>query len=123
MEAPLKFTAPDITLPLGLGIGHIVFHALNKVEIVLCVLMAGTFFGARPQGKVSIIFFGILALILILQTFWLFPLLDERTMKVINGTAEPFSNLHIIYIVFDSVKIILLFALGVILLRQNLKST
>ena len=33
MEAPLKFTAPNITIPLGLGIGMIVFHTLNKIEI------------------------------------------------------------------------------------------
>ena len=122
MEAPLKFTAPDITLPLGLGIGYIVFHALNKVEIVLCILLAVTFFSARPKGKLALIIFGIIALILILQTFWLFPLLDERTMQVIKGTAEPFSNLHIIYIVFDSVKILLLLTLGTVLLRENLKN-
>lgn len=119
MEAPLKFTSPNITLPLGLEIGYIVFHALNKVEIILCILMAITLFFAKPKGKLPLIFYGIIVVILILQTFWLFPLLDERTMKVIQGTAEPYSNLHIIYIVFDSIKILLLFALGVILSKQN----
>ncbi len=122
MEAPLKFTAPNITLPLGLEIGHIVFHALNKVEITLCILMVITLVFAKPKGKSSFIIYGIIALILILQTLWLFPLLDERTMQVIKGTAKPYSNLHIIYIVFDSTKIILLFALGVILAKQNLKT-
>jgi hypothetical protein len=122
MEAPLKFTAPNITLPLGLEIGYIVFHALNKVEIILCILMAVTFFFAKPKGKTSLIFYGIIALILILQTFWLFPLLDERTMQIIRGTAEPYSNLHIFYIVFDLIKILLLFALGLILTGQNLKT-
>lgn len=122
MEAPLKFTAPNITLPLGLEIGYIVFHALNKVEIVLCALMTLTLFLAKPKGKISLIFYGVIALILILQTFWLFPLLDERTMEVIKGTAVPYSNLHIVYIVFDSIKILLLFALGVILTKQNLKT-
>lgn len=123
MEAPLKFTAPNITLPLGLGIGYVVFHALNKVEIVLCILMAASLFFARPKGKSSFILFGIIGLILILQTFWLFPLLDERTMKVINGTAEPYSNLHVIYIIFDSIKILLLFALGIVLVKQNIRQS
>lgn len=122
MEAPLKFQAPNITIPLGLGIGYLVFHALNKVEIALCILMLISFFLAKPKNKLPIILYAIIALILILQTFWLFPLLDERTMKVINGTAEPFSNLHIYYIVFDSIKILLLLALGGILLKQNLKT-
>ena len=35
IETPLKFRAPNITLALGLGIGRIVFSALNKVEIAL----------------------------------------------------------------------------------------
>ena len=35
LEAPLKFRAPGITLPLGLGIGRIVFRALNTVEALL----------------------------------------------------------------------------------------
>lgn len=121
MEAPLKFTAPNITLPLGLGIGYVVFHALNTVEIVLCALLAISLFFAKPAGKAAmIIFFGV-ALILALQTFWLFPLLDVRTMQVINGTAEPFSNLHIYYIVFDSIKVLLLFALGTVLARANFR--
>ena len=33
MEAPLKFRAPNMTIALGLGIGQLVFSALNKVEI------------------------------------------------------------------------------------------
>ncbi len=121
MEAPLKFTAPNITLPLGLGIGYIVFHTLNKIEIVFCLLLALTFFTARPKGKVVPISYGTIALILVLQTFWLFPLLDVRTFEVINGNAPPYSNLHIVYIVFDSIKFLLLFSLGTILLRQNIR--
>ncbi len=121
MEAPLKFTAPNIDLSLGLGIGYVVFHALNKVEIGLCVLMAVTLIFAKPKAKIPLIVFGIIALILILQTFWLFPLLDERTMLVIKGEAPPYSNLHIVYIVFDSIKILLLLALGAIIARDHIQ--
>ncbi|MFF0816750.1 hypothetical protein ACFYVR_16590 [Rhodococcus sp. NPDC003318] len=35
LEAPLKFRAPGITIPLGLGIGPLVFRALSAVEVVL----------------------------------------------------------------------------------------
>jgi hypothetical protein len=121
MEAPLKFTAPNITLPLGLGIGYIVFHALNKVEIVLAVLMLVSIIFARPEKKTSFILFAIIGVILILQTVWLFPLLDERTMKVIKGTAEPYSNLHIYYIILDASKLILLLTVGTISAKANLK--
>lgn len=39
LETPLKFRAPGITLPLGLGIGRLVFRALNTVEVVLAVAL------------------------------------------------------------------------------------
>ena len=121
MEAPLKFTEPNIDLPLGLGIGYVIFHALNKVEIVLCILMAATFIFAKLKVKTPLIVFGIIAIILLLQTFWLFPLLDDRTMKVIKGEAQPYSNLHIVYIVFDSIKILLLLLLGSTILIPQLR--
>lgn len=121
MEAPLKFTAPNITLPLGLEIGYIVFHALNKVEIALGILLLISLIFAKPDKKSIPILYGIIALILLLQTVWLFPLLDERTMKVIEGTAEPGSNLHIVYIVFDAIKLILLLVLGVFTTKANMK--
>lgn len=39
IEAPLKFQAPGITIPLGLGIGRLVFTAMNWVEIVIAVIL------------------------------------------------------------------------------------
>ena len=35
LEAPLKFRAPGITIQLGLGIGRLVFRALNICEVAL----------------------------------------------------------------------------------------
>ena len=35
LEAPLKFRAPGVTLQIGLGIGRLVFRALNGCEVVL----------------------------------------------------------------------------------------
>ena len=39
LETPLKFRAPGITLPLGLGIGRLVFRALNATEITLAAVL------------------------------------------------------------------------------------
>ena len=39
MEAWLKFRAPGISVPLGLGIGRLVFNALNKVELVFALIV------------------------------------------------------------------------------------
>lgn len=42
LEAPLKFRAPGVTIPLGLGIGRPVFRALNIAETVLAAAGAVT---------------------------------------------------------------------------------
>ncbi|MEO6792530.1 MAG: hypothetical protein ABI253_05440 [Mycobacterium sp.] len=48
LEAPLKFRAPGITLQVGLGIGRLVFRALNAVEIVLAAVVVLTVVGGAP---------------------------------------------------------------------------
>ena len=121
MEAPLKFSAPNITIPLGLGIGRIVFQTLNKIEIVFALLMIVTLFIKRPKTKFPLYSFAVIFILLMLETLWLLPVLDARATEVINGTAAPFSNTHFIYIAFDAIKVLLLFALGVSLTKQNLR--
>lgn len=117
MEAPLKFQAPNITLELGLGIGRLVFFALNKIEIVLAFLMVISLFAVKPKAKTAIYVFGAVALILLLQSVWLLPVLDARALQLLAGNPPPPSNLHLIYIFADALKLILLFVLGVNLTR------
>lgn len=122
IEAPLKFQAPGITLPLGLGIGRLVFSVLNKIEIALAGMMLISLFMERPKRGWGVYLFGIVAAILVLETAWLLPLLNIRAEQVISGTAEPYSYTHVIYIAFDAIKVILLFALGVSITKQHLSS-
>ena len=122
MEAPLKFTAPNITLALGLGIGRIVFQTLNKIEIALALLLVVSVFMRRPEGKPWIYFLGAVVALLLVETVWLLPVLDARAVQVLSGNAPPFSNAHIIYIAFDAIKFLCLFALGVVLTKQNLSA-
>lgn len=123
MEAPLKFQAPGVTLPLGLGIGRLIFFALNKIEIVLAALFFFSLLGARPLARVAVIIFGCVAVILVAETIWLLPALDVRAEQVIAGTAEPFSSLHLFYIGFDAVKLILLFVLGTLMFRLHVRTS
>ena len=54
IEAPLKFRAPGITIPLGLGIGRLVFRALNAAEAVLAIVLAwGLVLGSPPLSGVA----------------------------------------------------------------------
>ena len=122
MEAPLKFQAPGITIPLGLGIGRLVFYALNWIEIVLAgVLLIAMFVSKHFVGRVPATLFGLVIVILVAQTVWLLPVLDARAVKVIGGTADPFSKLHFVYIGFEAIKLVLLFALGTVMARRHLE--
>jgi hypothetical protein len=122
MEAPLKFQAPGITIPLGLGIGRLIFFTLNKIEILLAVIFIISLLRSRTIGKAANIIFGSIILILVAETVWLLPVLDARAGRVIAGTAEPFSNLHFVYIALDAAKLILLFILGTRMVRQHVRS-
>ena len=121
MEAPLKFQAPGIDLPLGLGIGRLVFFALNKMEIVCAVLLLFAFWRGRSNSPLETGSLGVVILILILETLWLLPVLNARAELVISGAEPPFSRMHVVYIVFDAVKLITLMTLGIATTRHYLK--
>lgn len=115
LEAPLKFRAPGVTIPIGLGIGRIVFRALNIVEIVfaLCVVLA-IVLGNASAGVLS---FGAAAvLVLAVQLVGIRPRLNRRTDRVLAGESLPRSRLHFAYIGAEIIKILLLLPLGVLAL-------
>lgn len=110
MEAPLKFGAPNLTREVALEVGHIVFDALNKLEIAVAIVFALTLVFSRDRRVV--LTFGLAALILLIQTVVLFPILDERTLAMARGETVPESSLHLIYIALEVVKLISLLVLG-----------
>jgi len=119
MEAQLKFQAPGVTREIGLGIGKLVFTALNRAECALAILLLIAFFISAVARKSQIIF-GAILLILLAQTFWLVPNLIERIDLIIGGQTPPDSAAHLFYIVFEIFKMILLLALSILINRQSL---
>lgn len=117
MEAPLKFQAPGITIPLGLGIGQLVFQALNKIEVILLIAILACSLPAPLKNISSILLFSV-TILLMIDTFWLLPLLDERAKLVLAGHAPVRSYHHILYIIADTIKFLILITLGF----SNLKS-
>lgn len=123
MEAWLKFRAPGITIPLGLGIGRLVFGALNKVEWVLSILIAANFILGRSGStfRWEYLLFLIPLLLLALQTVWLLPALDARAELHIQHLEVPPSNLHFVYVGMELIKVICLTIFGTFLFKsQNL---
>jgi len=119
MEAWLKFQAPGITLPLGLGIGRLVFHALNKVELTLSIIIVASMLFSGIKGfKWKYLFFAIPFLILVLQSLWLLPQLDARAEMHIQGQAVTPSNLHFYYVGFEVIKTACLTVFGIKLFKS-----
>ncbi|MDX8031517.1 hypothetical protein SK803_14925 [Lentzea sp. BCCO 10_0856] len=115
IEAPLKFRAPGITLPLGLGIGRLVFRALNAAEIVLAAATAVTF-ALAPRPLAATILLIALALTLAVQVTALRPRLEARAATIISGETPPESSTHLVYIALEGLKVLMLITFAVILL-------
>ena len=111
LEAWLKFQAPGITIPLGLGIGRLVFFALNKTEwfFAVLILLMQIKSGNWKQIRIE---WSALLIILLLQTFWLLPLLDARAEKVIQMVEIEPSSLHYYYVALEMIKVLILFVFG-----------
>ena len=118
LEAWLKFQAPGVTLSIGLGIGQLVFNALNKVEWILslsCILSVICNNSLANGIKLLII---VPILLVLIQTFWLLPALDIRAIKIIQGEFVPKNNLHYYYVISEIIKLIFLIASGSRLLKN-----
>lgn len=114
MEAWLKFRAPGITLPLGLGIGRLVFNALNKVEWVFAIAIVANLLleGKWVRQRSNLLLLVPLA-VLSTQTVWLLPALDVRAEQHIQGTHVSASNLHFYYVGMEVVKTACLAIFGI----------
>ena len=125
IEAPLKFQAPGITIPLGLGIGRLVFMALNTAEgIILGVLTILVFWPRtfRITGARMGVWIGLIvvfaAKILVIR-----PPLNARTDLVLAGAEPGQSPWHYIYIAADLATMALLLAFAILGAKAALRNS
>ena len=119
MESWLKFKAPGVDIPTGLGIGRLVFSTLNKVEWFFAIAILFSMFISKSNLFILqnlAFFFPILALVL--QTLWLLPVLDHRAQMLIRGEEVSPSNIHFYYIVLEILKVGSLIIFSVKLFRD-----
>lgn len=122
MEAWLKFQAPGIDTRLGVGIGKLVFAALNKVEITaLLVIMICSIVYKRHFNLIAIPLV-LLSTILVIQTFWLLPQLSQHADQLINNGTASKSYHHILYVLLEVLKIIALLTLGIRLFKYRVSN-
>jgi hypothetical protein len=123
LEAPLKFRAPGVTIQLGLGIGRLVFRALNACEVVLAVVMGLGLVLGHGSGCVFVAF-GIAVAALAAQLVAVRPALKRRSEAVLAGPDQVPANqatagrshAHYVYVGFEGVKVVALLVSGILLL-------
>ncbi|MBD0418497.1 hypothetical protein H0H10_04815 [Streptomyces sp. TRM S81-3] len=111
LEAPLKFRAPGVTVPLGLGIGRLVFRALNIAEAVLALVVVVAVATGSPTTPVGVLT-GVVVVLLAVQLGAVRPVLNRRSDRVLAGEDAPRSRAHLAYIALELLKTAALVALG-----------
>lgn len=119
LEAPLKFRAPGVTIPIGLGIGRLVFRALNAAEAVLAVVVIVAVATGSPATP-AVALTAVAAVVLVIQVAVVRPPLNRRSDRVLSGEdpARHRSRAHLYYVALEAVKVASLLALGCVLLGR-----
>jgi hypothetical protein len=115
IETPLKFRAPGVTLQIGLGIGRLVFRALNTCELALAAVVV-TCFAIKPPTTGIAFAAAVAVLPLLAQVLAVRPRLTRRSDAVLAGGEGPRSRAHWAYVGLEVVKVVALVIVGVSLL-------
>ncbi|MDV6309073.1 hypothetical protein [Gordonia amicalis] len=112
LEAPLKFRAPGVTRPIGLGIGRLVFRALNAAELVWAVaILVAVILGSWPGAAIPTAT-GVAVAALVVQLIAVRPALTKRSDAVLAGHDGPRSSAHLVYVGVEVIKVAALIWLG-----------
>ena len=115
IAAPAKFGAPSLDIPMALEVGREQFFWVGIAEGAACAaLIAALVFRAAA----ALWWMWTPVAVFAIQYLFLMPLLDARTVRTIAGESVPESNLHLIFVVLELVKVAALVAAGVAALRS-----
>lgn len=117
VATPVKFTADSLTRPVALDVGRATFHALNRIEWALALIVVVLLWRAagrtsRAPTRPDLMLAGVIVAIVMLQTLWLLPELDARVAMIIAGDEPPPSVLHTLFGVVEIIKVVALGVLG-----------
>lgn len=115
LEAPLKFRAPGVTVPIGLGIGRLVFRALNASEALFAVVILAALAAGPLPVRVVVPLAAAMA-VLAAQMFLVRPRLSRRSNAVLAGQDAPRSHAHYAYVALEAIKVVALLVGGILLL-------
>lgn len=105
-----KFQASGLSLPVALEVGRVTFRWMLVPEILLALLLIGT---------VRTWWTAVPVVLLAIQWILVMPPLDARTVDRMQGVAVGPSNLHLVYIGLEMLKLGSLLALCFVSLGKS----
>jgi len=118
LEAPLKFRAEGVSLPIGLAIGRLVFRALNYAEFLLALILIVALAADRstPAAVAGAVAIGTLAI----QAVVVRPPLHRRSDAVLADPQDAAllatrSLAHHVYLSLEVIKCLALLLTGILL--------
>jgi hypothetical protein len=117
LETPLKFRAPEVSVRVGLGIGRIVFRALNTVEAVLATVLVVVVAAVGGVPARAVVAGAVAVAALLVQLVAVRPRLNRRSAMVLAGADVPRSHGHHVYVGLEIVKVAALVVSGTLLLQ------
>ena len=104
-----------MTLQIGLGIGRLVFRALNTVEVGFALVVGAIVMAGPTPARIAVAFYVAIAALAI-QLIAVRPRLTHRSDQVLAGLDAPRSRGHYAYVGLEVVKSVALLVAGILLL-------
>ena len=118
IATPIKFTAPELSLPAAIDVGRVTFVFANRVEWGLAAVSALAVF-AGPAGRPVLVGFAAVCAVLLVQTFWLLPVLEARSIAYVAGEPLPPSAHHRLFGIAEIAKLALLLLISGLAIRAG----
>ena len=115
LAAPAKFLAESLTLPVALEVGRVTFQIFDRVEWLWTAALVAATWHRHRRGALdrrTVMTVALIVGIVIVQSAYFLPLLDERVGRVMAGQELEPSSLHTVSGGLEVVQALLLLFLG-----------
>lgn len=124
LETPMKFQVSGMTLPVALELGMMMFGISTKIQCVFLILIiTGMFISRKVYTKTDFIIIIVLFTLLLIEKFWMLPVLDNRAHLLSAGEPVATSEMHNYFIYAESAKAFFLCIAIILQFSKHKKNT
>lgn len=107
LATPAKFLAPSLSMGAALDVGRHTFQLLARAELGMAAAVSVLCWIARAN-LVALSGSAMLWALVLVQRFWLLPLLDQRVSVYLSGSTPIASHHHMLFIAVEALKVLVL---------------